>query len=117
MLVNQISGILIPAMKQAFGETAITATNLEGLVSEGNKLVSSAEASVLDKLSYGLLDRIYMVAMGVRKYKADTNSVIREYETYGNIVSGKWIFGEFYICNKKYVGYAHSDFLKKYNEL
>ena len=36
---------------------------------------------------------------------------------YGNIVSGKWIFGEFYFGNKKYTGYAHSDFLKKYNEL
>ena len=86
MLVNQISGILIPSMKQAFGETAITATNLEGLVSEGNKLVASADSSVLDKLSYGLLDRIYMLAIGIRKYEAATNSVIREYETYGNIL-------------------------------
>lgn len=36
---------------------------------------------------------------------------------YGNTIIDKWIFGEFYIGNKKYVGYAHSDFLKKYKEL
>lgn len=86
MLVKQIYDVLNPAMKQAFGEEAITATNLTDLVSEGNKLVAGAEASVLDKLSYGLLDRIYKVVIGIRKYETSENSVIREYETYGNIL-------------------------------
>lgn len=86
MVVNQIYETLNGAMKQVFGTENITATDLSGLVSEGNKLIASADASIFDKLTYGLLDRIYRVVVGVRKYEPTNNSVMREFETYGNIL-------------------------------
>lgn len=86
MVVNQIFETLNGAMKQVFGIENIIATDLSGLVSEGNKLIANADADIFDKLTYGLLDRIYRVVVGVRKYEPTNNSVMREFETYGNIL-------------------------------
>ena len=86
MEIKQISAILGDSLKQVFGEESITATDLTGIVSEGNKLITGADASIFDKLAYGLLDRVYKVVIGVRKYIPSASNIIRDYETYGAIL-------------------------------
>lgn len=86
MQVKQIYEILNGAMKQVYGEETITATDLTGLVSEGNKLIADAGADIFDKLAYGLLDRVYKMVLGVRRYTPSDSNIIRDYETYGAIL-------------------------------
>lgn len=86
MEIKQISAILGDSLKQVFGEESVTATDLTGIVAEGNKLIAGADATIFDKLAYGLLDRVYKVVIGVRKYIPSASNIIRDYETYGAIL-------------------------------
>lgn len=87
MKVNQIFNVLNDSMRQVWGEENVTATDLQGLVNEGNLLLNSDNNErIYDSLYKALLGRIYKIIIGERRYTAQANNIIRDYETYGSIL-------------------------------
>lgn len=86
MIQNQIPTILEGALKQVYGDEAISATDLTGLIAEGSKLVAESANEMVDNLYKALLDRVRLLVIPGRQYVEDVMGLLRDYAVYGAIV-------------------------------
>lgn len=110
------------------GEAILLYTKADGKTNQGLvKRRKEEYALYKEKMSDTIFRGRYVVVaksgLRLREKASLTSKVIAvmpyksHFVCYGKIVSGKWIYGDFYLGSKKYTGYAHSDFLKKYGIL
>lgn len=84
MQVNQIYALVNDVVKQAFGEKAVTATDLTGLIAMGNSVLSS-ETNV-DAFNHALIDRIGRVVISSRVYSREGMDIMFNTFEYGCIM-------------------------------
>lgn len=84
MEVKQVYEFINSVSKQAFGKTAVTATDLTGLISMGDFVLNSD--STRDAFMNVLVDRIGKTVSGVRPYKRNQKSIIRNTFEFGAIL-------------------------------
>lgn len=84
MKVIQVSNFINQIAQQAYGETAVQATDLTGLIAMGNTVLSSDTST--DAFLHTLLDRIGRVIISMRAYKADMADVVMNTFDYGCIM-------------------------------
>jgi len=91
MDIKQCSVVLNDAMSQVWGEKAVTATDLTGLVALGNTLIQSADANVFDNLYKALLDRTYRIVLGIKEYQPSDHGIMVDRQTYGAILEKVYV--------------------------
>lgn len=84
MEVKQIYTLVNSLAAQAYGDSAVVATDLTGLVSMGDIVLSSATNT--DAFLGVLVDRIGRVIVSERVYKSDTADLIRNTFDYGVVM-------------------------------
>lgn len=84
MQVKQVYNFVNSISKQAYGEQAVTATDMTGLIAMGNTILSTPEAT--DAFLRTLIDRIGRVVIGTRAYTADTTGILMNTFDYGCIM-------------------------------
>lgn len=84
MQVKQVYNFVNSISKQAYGEQAVTATDMTGLIAMGNTILSTPEAT--DAFLRTLIDRIGRVVIGTRAYSADTTGILMNTFDYGCIM-------------------------------
>lgn len=84
MEVKQISAILNDVVKQAYGETALNATDLTGLIAMGDYVLNSTTST--DVFLNALVDRIGYTIFDSRPYRARNWDIIRHAFEYGAIL-------------------------------
>lgn len=84
MKVNDIHEFVNSVVKQAFGETAVVATDMTGLVALGDKVLNSATDK--DAFIGAFVDRIGKTIISSRKYTRRQRQIIRDLFEYGSIL-------------------------------
>lgn len=84
MQIKQVYNFVNSISKQAYGEQAIIATDMTGLIAMGNTILSTPEAT--DAFLRTLIDRIGRVVIGTRAYTADTTGILMNTFDYGCIM-------------------------------
>lgn len=84
MDVIQVKDFVNSITKQAYGETAVLATDMTGLVAMGDSVLSSDTSR--DTWTRTLLDRIGKVIISMRAYKGDTADIMLNTFDYGCIM-------------------------------
>lgn len=84
MTVNQVYSIVNGVTKQIFGDQAITATDLTGLISIGQEVLSSQTNK--DKFLNTLVDRIGKTIVSSRPYSADVLGVLKDPFEFGAVL-------------------------------
>lgn len=82
--VNQIHGIVNSVAKQAWGSEAITATDLTGIISMGDKIIDSQTDK--DKFLNTLVNRIGLTIIANRQYTGAMKNVVKNTFEYGSIL-------------------------------
>ena len=82
--INNIQDFVNSVTKQAYGETAVTATDLTGLISLGNTVLSSTDS--VDKYTGALVDRIGKTIISNRKYNSPENGILMDAFSFGAIM-------------------------------
>lgn len=84
MQVTQISNFVNEVSKQAYGETAVQATDLTGLIAMGNAVLSSDTST--DVFLRSLLDRVGRTIINMRAYHRDDLDILMNTFDYGCIM-------------------------------
>ncbi len=84
MEIKQVSGFINSIAKQAYGDTAVVATDLTGLIAMGNTVLSSA--TNVDAFLNTLIDRIGRVIISMRAYRGDRGDIMMNTFDYGCIM-------------------------------
>lgn len=84
MQVKQIANFVNEISKQAYGETAVQATDLTGLIAMGNSVLSSETST--DAFLRTLLDRIGRTIISMRAYKSDAADIMLNTFDYGCVL-------------------------------
>lgn len=84
MKVNDIHEFVNSVVKQAYGETAVVATDMTGLVALGDTVLSSADSK--DAFLSAFVDRIGKTILSSRKYTRRQRKIIRDSFEYGCIM-------------------------------
>lgn len=84
MQVDQVYTLVNEVVKQAYGEEAVTATDLTGLIAMGNTVLSS-ETNV-DAFNHALIDRIGRVVISSRVYNREGMDIMMNTFEYGCIM-------------------------------
>lgn len=91
MEYNQCYDILNEAVSQFLGEGEVIPTDLTGLVSQGQVVISNlGEAGVSDFLK-GMIDRVYRIVTGVREYTPQSDNILVDSATYGAMLEKIYI--------------------------
>lgn len=82
--VNQVYEIVNSVVKQAYGDTAVTATDLTGLIAMGNKVLNSATDTELFMST--LINRIGKTIIQNKSYSPKTRNILMDNLEYGTMV-------------------------------
>lgn len=98
--IDNIQDFINSVTKQAYGETAVTATDLTGLISLGNTVLSSTEN--VDKYTGALVDRIGKTIISNRKYNSPENGILMDTFSFGAIMQKIYVAPLKAVKNPKY---------------
>lgn len=84
MTITQVYQIINNVAAQMYGENAVQVTDLQGLISLGNDVLSSDTSK--DNFLDVLVDRIGMTIISQRAYSADVQALINDSFTFGAIL-------------------------------
>lgn len=98
--INNIQDFVNSVTKQAYGETAVTATDLTGLITLGNTVLSSTDS--VDKYTGALVDRIGKTIISNRKYNSPENGILMDAFSFGAIMQKIYVAPLDAVKNPKY---------------
>ncbi len=82
--IKQVSDFINSIAKQAYGDGAVTATDLTGLIAMGNSVLSSATNT--DAFLNVLIDRVGRVIISMRAYNGDRADIVMNTFDYGCVM-------------------------------
>ncbi len=84
MEIKQVKDFINSIARQAYGDTAVVATDLTGLIAMGNSVLSSATNT--DAFLNVLIDRVGRVIISMRAYHGDRGDIVMNTFDYGCIM-------------------------------
>lgn len=98
--IDSIQDFVNSVTAQAYGETAVKATDLTGLISLGSTVLSSTEN--VDRYTGALVDRIGKTIISNRKYNSPENGILMDTFSFGSIMQKIYVAPLKAVKNPKY---------------